>query len=81
MLCGAAQKPLMCRLDSSRVVLIGHSFGGATVLTAAARAARAAHSQPVRAVVALDPATGWLPDDERGLSLRSHKGHGCREER
>lgn len=48
------------RLSTDKVTLMGHSFGGATVLTAAAR-------QPtlVRSVIAHEPAVDWMPDDAR----------------
>lgn len=47
-------------IDPSKVLLVGHSFGGSTVLTAAAR-----HPQLIRGVLVFDPAIDWMPADAR----------------
>jgi pimeloyl-ACP methyl ester carboxylesterase len=48
------------RLDLDELFFMGHSYGACTALTAA-------HRRPelVRAVVAHEPASDWLPDDAR----------------
>lgn len=48
------------KLDTSDVTLIGHSFGGCTVLSAAAR-----KPHLVSAVVAHEPAVSWMPNSAR----------------
>ncbi len=62
------------RLDlASGVNLVGHSFGGATVLGAAGR-----EPDLFRAVSAHDPAIDWVPDDVRYSILKGsgHEGSG-----
>ena len=54
------------RLQSDRVTFMGHSFGGATALTAAKRRPNLVH-----AVVAHEPAVDWMPDDARGSLFAS----------
>lgn len=44
-------------LDTEKVVALGHSFGGATVLTMLAR-----RPGLIKAVVAHEPAVDWMPD-------------------
>jgi len=57
-------------IDASRIVLGGHSFGGATVLTYAAR-----HPSLLRACLVFDPAIDWMPADARdGLMPAYHHG-------
>jgi dienelactone hydrolase len=51
---------LVGRLQKDHVFFMGHSFGGATVLTAAKR-----RPDMIKAVIAHDPATEWMPDDAR----------------
>lgn len=53
-------RPLLLRLALNQTTFVGHSFGGATVLTAA-------HRRPelVQSVIAYDPAIDWAPDDCR----------------
>jgi len=53
------------RLDKDDISFVGHSFGGATVLTAAAR-------RPVKSVIAHDPAVDWMPDDSRRALFATH---------
>lgn len=48
------------RLSKSETFFMGHSFGGATALTAAKR-----RPDLVTAVVAHEPAVDWMPDDAR----------------
>jgi platelet-activating factor acetylhydrolase len=48
------------RLQTDHTLFMGHSFGGATVLTAAKR-----RPDLIKAVIAHDPATQWMPDDAR----------------
>jgi dienelactone hydrolase len=48
------------RLQTDHTLWMGHSFGGATVLTAAKR-----RPDLIKAVIAHDPATEWMPDDAR----------------
>lgn len=57
---GAAEfaRTLGGRLDASRIILAGHSMGAVTAIAAACRV-----SPPVRAILCLDPATTWLPDE------------------
>eukprot|EP00039_Didymoeca_costata_P020480 m.341381 g.341381 ORF g.341381 m.341381 type:complete len:495 (-) comp20077_c0_seq1:65-1549(-) len=51
-------------MDSSNIVLHGHSFGGATVLTSLARMSSATLAN-IKACVVFDPAVDWMPDDSR----------------
>ena len=48
------------KLDTTDVTLMGHSFGGCTVLSAAAQ-----RPDLVSAVVAHEPAIDWMPDSAR----------------
>ncbi|KAL7553403.1 hypothetical protein ACHAWF_016705 [Thalassiosira exigua] len=59
------------KLDVSDVTLIGHSFGGCTVLSAAAQ-----RPDLVSAVVAHEPVVSWMPDDARQslLSVATKEG-------
>lgn len=47
-------------LDTTKLVAMGHSFGGSTALTVAVR-----RPDIIKAVVAHEPATDWSPDDVR----------------
>jgi dienelactone hydrolase len=51
---------LIGRLQKDHMFFMGHSFGGATVLTAAKR-----RPEMIKAVLAHDPAIEWMPDDAR----------------
>jgi dienelactone hydrolase len=51
---------LVGRLQKDHMLFMGHSFGGATVLTAAKR-----RPDMIKAVIAHDPAIEWMPDDAR----------------
>jgi len=55
------------RILTDDVTFMGHSFGGATVLTAANR-----RPDVVRSVIAHDPAADWMPDDSRRSLFASH---------
>lgn len=48
------------RLQIDHISVMGHSFGGATALTATKR-----RPDMFKAVIAHEPATGWIPDDAR----------------
>jgi dienelactone hydrolase len=50
----------LSRLAIGETVFMGHSFGGATALTAAMR-----RPDLVQSIVAHDPAVDWMPDDAR----------------
>ncbi|GMH66216.1 hypothetical protein TrST_g11465 [Triparma strigata] len=66
------------RLEVKKGVhLVGHSFGGATVLSAAAR-----QEKIVKSVIAHDPAVDWMTDDSRYNLLKDsgHDGSGGYEE-
>jgi pimeloyl-ACP methyl ester carboxylesterase len=65
--------PLRGKLETSKGVhLVGHSFGGATVLSAGGR-----HGSGLfRSVVAHDPAVDWMTDDTRYNLLKSTKYEG-----
>lgn len=56
------------KLDTSDVTLIGHSFGGCTVLSAAAQ-----EPHLVSAVVAHEPAVSWMPDSARNALFPAKK--------
>jgi pimeloyl-ACP methyl ester carboxylesterase len=51
---------LVGRLQKDHMYFMGHSFGGATVLTAAKR-----RPDMIKSVIAHDPAIEWMPDDAR----------------
>jgi pimeloyl-ACP methyl ester carboxylesterase len=51
---------LVGRLQKDHTFFMGHSFGGATALTAAKR-----RPDLVKGVIAHDPASDWMPDDTR----------------
>lgn len=51
-------------LNVEDITAVGHSFGGASVLTTVAR-----HPQRFKSCVALDPAVDWMPDNERQILL------------
>jgi pimeloyl-ACP methyl ester carboxylesterase len=51
---------LVGRLQKDHTFFMGHSFGGATALTAAKR-----RPDLVKGVIAHDPASDWIPDDTR----------------
>lgn len=60
------------KLDVSKGVhLVGHSFGGATVLSAGGR-----HPSLFRSVVAHDPAVDWMTDDTRYNLLKKSSFEG-----
>jgi len=66
---------LVDRLDVDKgACLIGHSFGGATVLAAAAAKTNLLNGF-VGCVVALDPAVDWMPDYGRRWWLGSCEGY------
>lgn len=57
---------LLGRLDLNNVSLIGHSFGGATVLSAAIAVYQSSSTQiKIKTLIALDPATSWIPTPQR----------------
>ena len=56
------------KLDTTDVTLLGHSFGGCTVLSAAAQ-----RPDLVTAVVAHEPAVDWMPDSDRRALFPAHK--------
>lgn len=49
-------------IDASKVIIAGHSFGGATAVTYTARHGLADH---ILAMMVIDPAVDWSPDDGR----------------
>eukprot|EP00520_Triparma_pacifica_P006993 CAMPEP_0118646164 /NCGR_PEP_ID=MMETSP0785-20121206/7904_1 /TAXON_ID=91992 /ORGANISM="Bolidomonas pacifica, Strain CCMP 1866" /LENGTH=474 /DNA_ID=CAMNT_0006538127 /DNA_START=115 /DNA_END=1536 /DNA_ORIENTATION=+ len=65
--------PLRGKLDVSKGVhLVGHSFGGATVLSAGGK-----HGSSIfRSVVAHDPAVDWMSDETRYNLLKNTKYEG-----
>jgi pimeloyl-ACP methyl ester carboxylesterase len=66
-------RSILDTIQPTKVIGIGHSFGGATVLAAAALRPDLFHS-----VVALDPAMDWMPDYARwswlGQRCKEYKG-------
>ena len=48
------------RLDVENIIIAGHSFGGATAVTAASR-----NPSAYSCIIAHDPALDWMPDDAR----------------
>ena len=64
----ASNKNLSLSIDVDNILLMGHSYGGATVL------ATALQQQPqiYKGVIAHDPATGWIPDTEREILYNYH---------
>jgi pimeloyl-ACP methyl ester carboxylesterase len=59
------------RLQEDHVSFMGHSFGGATALTAAKR-----RPDLIRSVIAHEPAVDWMPDDARLSLLLESEYHG-----
>ncbi|KAL7561126.1 hypothetical protein ACA910_009181 [Epithemia clementina (nom. ined.)] len=59
------------RLEVNHITAMGHSFGGATAITAAKRRPDLYH-----AVVAHEPAIGWIPDDARRSLFAKSKTNG-----
>ena len=57
--------------ETTTTILMGHSFGGATALTAAHR-----HPQLAQAIIAHEPAIDWLPDDARYSMFPPHRLQG-----
>lgn len=56
------------RLDTDDLNFVGHSYGGCTALTAAAR-----RPDLASAVIAHEPAVDWMPDDARRALFAEHK--------
>jgi len=52
------------KIDSERIIVGGHSMGGASAVTAALRARKA-----VSACMLFDPATDWCPDEPARVAL------------
>lgn len=62
------------KLDKKMLYLMGHSFGGATVLTAAKR-----RPDLIVSVLAHDPALDWMPDDGRKALFHPDKLEGLKK--
>lgn len=65
------------RIKLNEIIYMGHSYGGATALTAAYRA----HSDffNVLAVIAYDPMVDWIPDDARRSLFPNDRIHDLKE--
>ena len=61
-------------LDRNAVLFMGHSFGGATVLTAATR-----YPLLIKGVIAHEPALDWMPDDARKAFFHKDKLQAIKE--
>lgn len=60
-------------IDVDNILLMGHSYGGATVLaTALQQQQQQGEKQIYKGVIAHDPATGWIPDTEREILYNHH---------
>ncbi len=58
-------------IDVDNILLMGHSYGGATVLATALQQ-QGQQQQIYKGVIAHDPATGWIPDTEREKLYNHH---------
>ena len=63
------------RLRTTEVHFMGHSFGGATALTAAFR-----RPQLVSSIISHEPASDWMPDDARRALFPTDALVGCPHE-